>query len=240
VLRIKKLIRPDKNIYNNKHFYNTPKEYFKQSIEIIKKKKISSLLDIGCSNGSFLFFAKKKLQCDLVGVEPVKNLITLAKKNVKKVNFIQAKLFDKKLDKLKYSFDVVTAMGVLNLFDDINKPIKRLRSFLKNKKGSRLILINSANIYSIDTISRYKHSDSKTWEYGQNMFSISTIKKIAQNNNLKFSYKKARLIKINKRKDVMRSWTLDLKLNDKEKKSRYLMDGMGRLKNTFIFVLEKS
>ena len=60
MLKIKKLIRPDKNIYNNKYFYKTPKEYFKQSIEIIKKKKISSLLDIGCSNGSFLFFAKKK------------------------------------------------------------------------------------------------------------------------------------------------------------------------------------
>ena len=55
--------------------------------------------------------------------------------------------------------------------------IKRLSSFLKNKKGSRLILVNAANVYSIDTISRYKHSDAKIWEYGQNMFSINTLKK---------------------------------------------------------------
>ena len=89
-------------------------------------------------------------------------------------------------------------MGVLGLFDDPDL-IKRLSSFLKNKKGSRLILVNAANVYSIDTISRYKHSDAKIWEYGQNMFSINT-QKIAFKNKLKFSLKKANLIKIKKEK----------------------------------------
>tara|TARA_Y100000591_G_scaffold31337_1_gene23307 strand:- start:452 stop:1174 length:723 start_codon:yes stop_codon:yes gene_type:complete len=237
---IKKLIRPDKNIYNNDYFFKTPKEYYKQAVEIIKKKKISNLLDIGCSNGSFLHYAKSKIDCNFIGVEPLSNLIFLAKKNVKDVTFIKAKLFDKKLNKIRRSFDVVTAMGVLGLFDDPEDAIKRLSSFLKNKKGSRLILVNAANIYSIDSISRYKHSDSKIWEYGQNMFSINTIKKIAFKNKLKFSFKKANLIKIKKRKDVMRSWTVDLNLGRGSKnRTRYLLDGMQRLKNTFIFTLTK-
>lgn len=101
-------------------------------------------------------------------------------------------------------------------------------------------MINSANEYSIDTISRYKHSNSKIWEYGQNMFSINTIKKIALKNKLKFSYRKANLIEIKKRKDVMRSWTVDINISKNSKnKTRYLLDGMGRLKNTFIFTLTK-
>ena len=29
---IKKLIRPDKNIYNNDYFFKTPKEYYKQAV----------------------------------------------------------------------------------------------------------------------------------------------------------------------------------------------------------------
>ena len=38
----------------------------------------------------------------------------------------------------------------------------------------------------------------------------------------------------------MRSWTVDLALEgNKNNKKRYLMDGMGRLKNTFIFTLER-
>jgi hypothetical protein len=130
-------------------------------------------------------------------------------------------------------------MGVLGLFDDPEVAIKRLISFLKKKSGSRLIMINSANVYSIDTISRYKRSNAKIWEYGQNIFSISTIKKIALKNKLKFSYEKANLIEIKKRKDVMRSWTVNININKKLKKTRYLLDGMGRLKNTFIFTLTK-
>jgi ubiquinone/menaquinone biosynthesis C-methylase UbiE len=239
MFKIKKVSRPDKNIYNDNYFFKIPKEYYKQSVKMINKKKISNLLDIGCSNGSFLYYAKNKIDCNFVGVEPLSNLISLAKKNVKDVNFIQAKLFDKKLNKIRYSFDVVTAMGVLNLFDDPEEAIKRLISFLKKKSGSRLIMINSANVYSIDTISRYKYSNAKIWECGQNMFSIYTIKKIALKNKLKFSYEKANLIAIKKRKDVMRSWTVDININKKLKKTRYLCDGMGRLKNTFIFTLTK-
>tara|TARA_B100000902_G_scaffold398852_1_gene467198 strand:- start:2041 stop:2763 length:723 start_codon:yes stop_codon:yes gene_type:complete len=238
--KITKVTRPDKNIYNNNYFFKTPKEYYKQAVQIIKKKKINNLLDIGCSNGSFLSYIKSKIACNYVGVEPLSNLISLAKRNVKDVTFIKARLFDKKLNKLRYSFDVVTAMGVLALFDHPEQAIKRLSYFLKKKKGSRLILINAANIFSIDTISRYKHTDAKVWEYGQNMFSISTLKKIATKNKLKFSFKKANLIQIKKRKDVMRSWTVDLDLSNRSKsKTRYLMDGMGRLKNTFIFTLTK-
>jgi len=238
--KIKKVIRPDKNIYNNDYFFKTPKEYYKQAVKIINRKKISNLLDVGCSNGSFLYYAKSKIDCNFFGVEPLGNLISLAKNNVKDVKFIKAKLFDKKLNKMRNSFDVVTAMGVLGLFDNPKVAIERLLFFLKKKSGSRLIMINSANVYSIDTISRYKHSNSKIWEYGQNMFSITTIKKIALKNKLKFSYRKANLIEIKKRKDVMRSWTVDINISkNSKKKTRYLLDGMGRLKNTFIFTLTK-
>ena len=73
--KIKKIIRPDKNIYNDNYFFKTPKEYYKQTVQIIKKKRISNLLDIGCSNGSFLSYAKSKIDCNFVGVDQVNNLI---------------------------------------------------------------------------------------------------------------------------------------------------------------------
>ena len=89
------------------------------------------MLDVGCSNGSFLYYAKSKIDCNFFGVEPLSNLISLAKNNVKDVKFIKAKLFDKKLNKMRNSFDVVTAMGVLGLFDNPKVAIERLLFFLK-------------------------------------------------------------------------------------------------------------
>lgn len=136
--KIKKVIRPDKNIYNNNYFFKTPKEYYKQAVKIINRKKISNLLDVGCSNGSFLYYAKSKIDCDFFGVEPLSNLISLAKNNVKDVKFIKAKLFDKKLNKMRNSFDVVTAMGVLGLFDNPKAAIERLLFFLKKKKWKQV------------------------------------------------------------------------------------------------------
>jgi len=40
MFKIKKVIRPDKNIYNNNYFFKIPKEYYKQTVKIIKKKNI--------------------------------------------------------------------------------------------------------------------------------------------------------------------------------------------------------
>ena len=57
MFKIKKVSRPDKNVYNDNYFFKIPKEYYKQSVKMINKKKISNLLDIGCSNGSFLYYA---------------------------------------------------------------------------------------------------------------------------------------------------------------------------------------
>ena len=131
-------------------------------------------------------------------------------------------MFDKNLDKFKNQFSIVTALGVINLFDDIDKTLKRLKFFLK-KKGI-CIFVSTLNHYPIDVISRYKRSSSNQWEFGQNMFSIKTIKKFQKKLNFKTKIFKARQISIKPKKDIMRSWTLNLKVRNKKKKSIFLME----------------
>lgn len=235
MLKTNKLKRPDKEIYSDDYFFLKPKEYYKEVVNFLSKKKyIKNCLDIGSANGSFIFYARKKLNLEFSGVEPVRKLISISKKKNPNVKIHNNKLFDKKLDKFKNQFSVVTALGVINLFDDIDKTLKRLKFFLK-KKGI-CIIVSTLNHYPIDVISRYKRSSSNQWEFGQNMFSIKTIKKISKKLKFKTKIFKARQISIKSKKDIMRSWTLNLKIRGK--KEKYLFDGMGRIKTTYIVILE--
>ncbi len=69
----------DAAIYDNKDFYDTPKEYYSLVLREINKRcagKSYSLLDIGCANGSFLHHARTALpQSVLTGAEPIAELL---------------------------------------------------------------------------------------------------------------------------------------------------------------------
>tara|TARA_B100000900_G_C20575652_1_gene715217 strand:+ start:1117 stop:1824 length:708 start_codon:yes stop_codon:yes gene_type:complete len=206
----KKLEKHQDYIYLQEDYYNKPKETFNFILNLIKKfhkKKINSILDLGCARGEWLYFVKKKTNIkELVGVDYSQNLINEGKRNLGDFN-IKFYKGSAETIKIKKKFDVIIASGLVSYFDDINKFLNN--SLKKLNKGGILIILDNFNPYDVDVILKYRNNKySKNFEKGWNLHSIETVKRSLIN-------KKAKLIKIKKFNlsfnlkkniDPLRSW----------------------------------
>lgn len=93
----------------------------------------SSVLDIGCNDGSLLSSFKKR-DFDVMGVEPSSNAISIARdKGIPVVNdFFNFKVAQK-LVKQNHKFDLVTATRVLANIDDLNDFLTGVSTVLTEK-----------------------------------------------------------------------------------------------------------
>ena len=87
------------------------KDYKKESIEITKlitkykKAKGTHLLDLGCGTGKHLEYLKNGFDC--TGLDLNKEMLRIAKANIKDVNFVNQNMVS---FKLKQKFDVITSL----------------------------------------------------------------------------------------------------------------------------------
>ena len=124
----------------------------------LKKKKIQfknqKIIDVGCANGSFLYFLKKKYPKNFYhGIDIDRHLIDLNKKN----HLLKNILFQRKSILKKFSndsYNVITCLGTLNLFQNQKFVINNLLSHLRNK--GFLIINCYLNKNNIDVNVNYK------------------------------------------------------------------------------------
>lgn len=190
------------------------KESFKFLFKDIKKTKFDSLIDIGCSNGSFIKFLSKKCKNKKIfGADIDQQLLNSAKKRNENIKFLRLDISKKIKNEMKKKFDIVILSGVHTIYDDIEPLIKNASSLCK-KKG-HLFLFGSFNPSKFDIITRVKKYKSKIWEKGFNRPSLITTKKIfakyfSSSKIKKFNFNLK--IKENKR-DPRRTFTLNLRSN---------------------------
>tara|TARA_B110000305_G_C19295511_1_gene566407 strand:- start:295 stop:1002 length:708 start_codon:yes stop_codon:yes gene_type:complete len=152
-----------KKFFFNKK-YSIPKNFkiikndFKFILQILKKKKIQfnnkKIVDLGCSNGSFLYFLKKKFPNNIYhGIDSDRSLLEINKKNL----FLNDIIFKKKSILNKFSkdnYDVITCLGTLNLFKNQELVLNNFLNHLNNK--GILILNCYLNKNNIDINVKYK------------------------------------------------------------------------------------
>ena len=225
-------------IYLKEDYYNNPKETFRFILNLIKtfyKKKIDSILDLGCARGEWLYFIKKKTNIkNLVGVDYSPNLINYAKKKLSQYN-IKFYVGSAERIKVKKKFDIVVDSGLVGYFSSNNKFIKNSLIHLKN--NGILIILDSFNAYDVDVILKYRNNKfSKKFEKGWNLHSIKTIKYIINECN-------SRLIKVKKfnlsynlkrTADPCRSW------HTKIKKREILTNGLSQIYDIRALVIKKN
>ena len=211
-----KTIRKHDIFYLKENRYKKVKEIFKfvtRKIIKFKKNKKISIADFGCANGEFQYYLNNKLKNDKIyGYDTLSNLLRKAKKNVPQVKFVKGSILKKKTCK-KNSFDVVTAIGVLSIFDSFEETINNLIYWTKPK--GKILLHALINEHPVDVNIRYSHSKNwkyekpKFWERGWNIYSKEKIKKFLKNKKIKkFKFNKFTLnSKLKKGDDVLRSWT---------------------------------
>lgn len=142
-----------KNYYYDDNFFDS-KNYLKALnlfSEIKKNLKKGSLLDIGCSKGFLLFFAKKS-GFKPYGVEPSKDAINYAKKNYNiKIDYGYFDSFKTKNE----SYDNITA---IDFIEHVRDPRFTLKKIYKMMKKDGVLIIETPNIASL-----YSRISGRRW-----------------------------------------------------------------------------
>ena len=112
--------------------------------KFIKKNKIKSVLDIGCSTGGLASFLKKNNKnVQFYGCDLTQSVIEKIKKNPN-LNYDNFFVDDVLNLKTKLKFDLILCFGV---FQFIKNPFKILDSLKKNLNNNSFISISSQNFF---------------------------------------------------------------------------------------------
>ena len=106
----------------------------KKLIKLIKKyKKIpgNQLLDIACGTGTHLFYLQDKFSC--TGIDLNNEILDIARKKVKKANFIQADMITMNLNK---KFDIIiclfSSIGYVKTYENLKRTINNFSNHLNS------------------------------------------------------------------------------------------------------------
>lgn len=215
-------------IYLKEDYYNNPKETFKFVTSKMKDVEGKSILDIGCAKGEFLYYLQSQYQfAEYCGLDYSEILIKEAKSHLKSMQFYvdSAETFS-----LNKQFDVITILGLIYYFDDLEKLIKNVSKHLI--KNGKLYMLAMFNPYDVDVIVRYRDNEkSSEFETGWNMHSIPTFKKTLEKNNLIVIVQEQFVLpfEIEEGDDPCRSWSI--KVDDKQ----YFRNGLGQIWQLMFF-----
>ena len=114
-------------------------------LSLIKNKK--NVLDIGCGDGELLRNLKKKNKCNCYGIDFSQNLIKIARRKSKNINFYcidMNKIKDEFKVKIKFDY-IITKRSIQNLtsWKDQKKFIDQLKFFSGPK--TKILLMESSN-----------------------------------------------------------------------------------------------
>ena len=214
--KLNSLKKENVNVYGFKPVF---KDYYKKIYNFLKKNKYMNVIDVGCANGAFTFFAPKNL--NIIGIDIDKRVLKNAKKLNKRFvkSFYCINLFKKNstiaknfIKQNKSKFDVITMFGTFHLFRNYSSVIKVLCS-LKPKAIILTTMINDGSEVAILT----KNDNSLKWENFFNFFSKKEISKEFKKNGYKtefIDYEMRTFLKKNK-SQFDRNYHLLLKNNKK-------------------------
>lgn len=172
------------------------------------------LCDMGCATGDFTSYLLKRFsKLEIIGIDYHVELIEEAKRNYQKsfVNRLEFKegsiLESETLPSA--SLDILTVLGVLSMFDDIEIPLKNCAKWLK--PGGLLVIFNMFNSFDVDVLLRFKRLEQKTLEVGWNIFSEKLViekASLLDLENFTFHDFNVNFDRLPHSDDPLRSWTV--------------------------------
>lgn len=177
--------------------------------DAIGKTQNSTLLDVGGASGDLAHYMVQRFpEIKVWCLDADKELIAHAKEKVKNCRFIIGDA-NNMVQLSDTSFDFVTMLGVLSIFDDFTPSLKEC--IRVTKKGGTIIVVSQFNDYPVDALVKWRYSgDSGAYNKGYNLFSKKTISAYLSSHNSvqKYSFEKFILpFDLPKQKDPIRTWT---------------------------------
>lgn len=214
--------------------YETPKWVFKMILNnILNKfeKRRVSVLDVGTAEAALPNFLLKNLNCDVSGLEFSEDLVSLAREKVPACDTRQGDANDLSCYEDE-SFDVVTCVGVISIFDDFRPSVNEM--IRVTKPGGLLMVQNFWNAFPVDLIIRTRFAtqdpdqEFEGWTAGWNMISLKTMSAFLDQSSRVDSYYFEKVILPYdiqpNNENPLRSWTSIGQDGD-----RFHMNGIGRL-----------
>jgi len=151
------------------------KEHERRQLEIIAREFpqfAGSAMDLGCATGALLkALGERYPDAELTGVDIAPALLDGARDRVPNARFVQADLEVFEPDE---PVDLITASGLLSIFEDFAEPLDRWLSWLA--PGGRLFVFGQFNSSNVDRIVRFRNNDfGGEWEGGFTAYSVETV-----------------------------------------------------------------
>lgn len=196
---------------------NSPKQSFLSVLNLIIENTRNSngevqILDIGCATGEFPAFLIDRLDKRFIvsGMEFLDSLISVANQKYPRINIFQGSIEDLNCIE-EQSYDIITVLGVISIFDELDEIISNLMHWIK--PNGRVFLHGMFNPDPIDVLVKYRESafldTDEKFENGWNIISQESFSKIAIKKGAKnVIYHDFELsIDLHKQNDAVRSWT---------------------------------
>ena len=204
-----------------------PKDSFIQCADLIEEflkdkkesnKETNKIADFGCATGHFVNYMSSRFENEeVVGYELLNSLISRARVFFPSVNIRQGSIFDQSVISCQ-TYDVITVMGVLSIFDEVDEAIRNLIYW--TKPGGKLFIHGMFNPYDLDVWIKYEESGAKgNLESGWNIISQKTMTSLLlQNGATAVSYHKFNIsVDLSPNPmDPVRSWTERLESGDRQ------------------------
>jgi len=210
--------RTHDNFYAEEYPQN-PRESFKAVANLIrdykdKDEKSLIIYDIGCATGEFPNHLRSVfLEDKIIGIEYLTDLVTLAKNRYPTIEFYQGSILNEEVIEKSHA-NVITILGVISIFDDIEPIVKNLSKWVKS--GGRVFIHGMFNPFPIDIYIKYAYSqdrESNSLESGWNIVSQATTSELFMENGAKeviFHKFEIGLDLFPHPNDCIRSWTESL------------------------------
>ena len=194
----------------------SPKQTFQALARIIEEARgrdvSGELLDVGCATGELLGYLLSVFpRLRGTGIDVFEPLLEKARRLLTEVSFFKASALEIR-ERLRGKFDVVTAVGVMSVFDETE--IERFwRNLLAVVRPDGIVAVLSPlNEHGVDTMIRHRKravGRPLDWETGWNIHSTDSIREIVAALGHQVRFERFNFQgNLSPREDPVRTWTM--------------------------------